>query len=94
MKKIKKSEENIVLVLPEQGYGPICNRLLKEFISHHKLPKLTLPEGKCSVTQGVSIIVDIMLHSMGQEKRLQLIKDVEEYKKSLYVQMDIKDLLK
>lgn len=93
MRKSNKTEE-IKLLLPERGYGPICNRLLKEFISHHKLPRCSIPEGKCSVHEGISRIVDIMLHSMGKEKRLKLIKETEEYKKSLYVQMDIQDLLK
>jgi hypothetical protein len=89
MKKSKKMNSNKKLSLPEKGYGPASNKILKAFIAYHNLPKCPLPEGKCSVHEGLSMILDIMLHSMGKENREEHISQVEEYKESLPTQLDL-----
>lgn len=68
------------LVLPKIGYGPICLRILEEFIEYHKLPEiLPLPEAKEATHMAMIKIFDIILYSMGEEKRQELIKEALDY---------------
>lgn len=72
------------LVFPRHQYGPLCKKILSEFIDHHKLDKnLDLPCIGEKPDISLSKIFDIMLHSMGLEKRYELLKDAEEYLLSL-----------
>lgn len=70
--------------LPRLGYQPFFVKAMQDFISHHNLPKhLTIPAGNMHISDVFSYILDIMAHSMGDEKRKNLIKELEEYNPSL-----------
>jgi hypothetical protein len=57
---------------------------MHDFISHHKLPSnLELPHGAMRMNKVFSCILDVMAHSMGEETRKNLIKELEEYKQGL-----------
>lgn len=72
------------LRLPELNYGPICMKILKEFINHHKLPNdLPIPEKGLFLEESLARIFNVMLYSMGEQKREELLKDSEEYLRSL-----------
>lgn len=72
------------LRLPSKDYGPICMKILKSFIKHHKLLEdLPVPEKGHSAEQALAKIFDIMLYSMGDEKRETLLKESEEYFNSI-----------
>ena len=78
-----KLELSDSMILPETSYGPFCNRIMQEFIEYHHLPDLPLP-GPCLPPHIIlSRIYDAMLLSMGQEKRNELLIELEEYKKGL-----------
>ncbi len=73
--------------LPEYGYGAFCNKILLDFILHHKLGALDMPLPDKSSNTGallLSRIFDIMLHSMGEENRERIIKELESYKLSMH----------
>jgi hypothetical protein len=79
---IEKEKEvyEMELVLPRIGYGPICMKLLKEFINHHQLPEdLIVPNKSDSSQVCLAKIFDVMLRSMGEEKRKACIKDSITY---------------
>lgn len=68
------------LNLPSGDYGPFCMKILKEFIDYHELPKnLPVPEKGLSTHVALSRIFDIMLHSMGSEKREEILSNLGEY---------------
>jgi hypothetical protein len=72
------------LNLPTSMYGPICMKILKDFIEHHKIPAdLALPQQGCSTIFSLNCIFNAMIETMGEEKRNALIKEVEEYSMSL-----------
>jgi len=79
----EKDEVKRKLTLPKK-YGPMCLKILHEFITHHKLSKnLPLPESSSSTEEALSRIFDVMLHSMGEEKRNEVLDDVSNYSMSL-----------
>jgi hypothetical protein len=81
---IEKLESEKTLKLPFKEFGPFCLKILQEFIEHHKLPKdLQLPEKAEKLHIGMSKIFDVMLHSMGPEKRNEILIDLDKYKMSL-----------
>ena len=81
---IEKIESEKKLKLPKKEFGPFCLRILKEFIVHHKLANdLELPDKAQFVHIGMSKIFDIMLHSMGEEKRNEILMDLDKYKMSI-----------
>jgi antitoxin component of RelBE/YafQ-DinJ toxin-antitoxin module len=68
------------LILPRLNYGPICLKILTEFAKHNNLPiTLLMPEAKQATHQALARIFDILLLSMGEEKRNELLNDAEEY---------------
>lgn len=68
------------LKLPKIGYGPMCNKILKEFAEHFKIEEhLIFPEGKDNAAQCLSKIFDLILHSLGEEKRKELLADSLKY---------------
>lgn len=78
-----KDEVKRKLTLPKK-YGPMCLKILREFIAYHNLSKdLPLPESGLSTEEALSRIFDVMLYSMGEEKRNEFLQDVNEYSKSL-----------
>jgi len=53
---------------------------LTDFIEHHNLPKdLPMPCAGLSTTEALSRIFDIVLHSMGDEKRNEALEKLKEY---------------
>ncbi len=68
------------LKLPRISYGPICLKILKEFMTYHELPKdLPLPEINESTQVALAKIFNVMIHSMGEEKRKEITRDAEAY---------------
>lgn len=67
------------LKLPSHDYGPFCMRILHEFMEHHKIPEMPLPHSGISTHEALSRIFDIMLCSMGEEKRSEILKNLNEY---------------
>lgn len=75
---------NSGLKLPSSCYGPFCMRILKEFIAHNKLPEsLPVPNTGDKTHDALSKIFDIILHSMGKEKRDQILSSLDEYNMSV-----------
>ena len=76
--------ESHPLKLPSKCYGSFCLKILKEFIDHHNLDKnLPLPDSNDQTHVALSKIFDVMLHSMGKEKREEFILNSNEYNMSL-----------
>jgi len=75
---IKKSSKR-QLNLPRHEYGPYCNKILSEAINHFKLNNLPLPSAGDMTHVALSKIFDIILHTMGEEKREEILKDLDEY---------------
>lgn len=74
------TQEEMRLKLPRVAYGTICLKILGEFIEHHKLEgTITLPKDKMAPHEVLEMILDIMLHSMGPDKREKSIKDATAY---------------
>jgi len=74
----------IVLKLPSKDYGPFCNKILTDFIEHHNLPKdLAMPSVGLSTGEALSRIFDIILHSMGEQKRNEALEKLKEYNMSI-----------
>ena len=72
------------LNLPSMNYGPFCLKILHEFIIHHGLSKdLPLPNAGSSMNVSLSRIFDVMLHSMGREKRDAILADLDQYNLSV-----------
>lgn len=68
-----------VLKLPQKGYGPICLKILNDFIEHNKLdPKLERPVTGLQTHEALSRIFDIILHSMGDEIRQNVLLELSE----------------
>lgn len=57
---------------------------MHDFINHHNLDKsLPLPEGNLKIHLALSRILDVMVHSMGEEIRNAVLKELDEYKMSV-----------
>src|SRR5665213_1835713 len=81
MNAVQKSR---LLHLPKKAYGPFCLKILCDFIEHHNLAKdLLMPEPNLVIEESLSRIFDVMLHSMGEEKRLDSLKELDKYIASL-----------
>lgn len=75
------------LELPTVSYGPFCLKILSEFISYHKLnPNLPLPQVSMDIRKCLSLIFDVMLHSMGETKRKEILLELDDYKNSIYIE--------
>jgi hypothetical protein len=72
------------LRLPKHRWQPFFVKVLSDFIDFHNLPKdLPMPEGALRLEVCMSRVLDIMLHSMGNEKREKILKELELYKEGL-----------
>ena len=77
---MKNENNKPVLKLPRISYGPICLKILNDFIEYHKLaPYVQFPQPKEKTHEFLAKIFDLMLHSMGEEKREQAIKEADTY---------------
>lgn len=69
-----------ILNLPSENYGPFCAMILNHFIEYHKLSKdLALPSPGIPTHVALSRIFDIILHSMGDDKRKEILNYLDEY---------------
>ncbi len=72
------------VTLPKSCYGSLCLKILSDFIEYHELDKsLELPNSKDLPHVMLSKILDIMLQTMDEEKRQEILKDTQEYNMSL-----------
>lgn len=68
------------LRLPKSLYGPFCCRILNEFKNHFGLDQnLALPAPEDPTHVALSKIFDIMIQSMGKEKREIILRELDEY---------------
>lgn len=59
-------------------------KVITDFIKVHKLPEnIDPPKGNMLPHKLFSYITDLMAHSMGTEKREEILKELKEYKESL-----------
>lgn len=73
-------QKNRLLKLPSHGYGAFCLKILSDFVDHHNLPKgMLMPVPGLTNHEALSRIFDLILHSMGEEKRLQVLSELDEY---------------
>jgi hypothetical protein len=67
-------------MLPEKRYQPFFLKVLHDFIAHHNLSQdLEKPQGNMKIHKALSCVLDIMSHSMGEEKRDNLLKELDQY---------------
>lgn len=72
------------LILPKLHYGPFFLKILKEFIEFHKLPSnLYLPDNFTPSDVVLSRILDIMVHTFGNERREEILKELDEFNMTL-----------
>ena len=73
-------QKNRLLNLPGHSYGTFCLKILSDFVEHHNLPKgMLMPVPGLTTNDALSRIFDIILHSMGEEKRLKALNELDEY---------------
>lgn len=78
------SKEKKTLILPKKRYEAFFLKVMHDFIEYHKIPQdLPLPTTGLIMNISMSYILDIMVHSMGDQKREEVLKELEEYKSSL-----------
>lgn len=78
------SKEKKTLDLPKKLYEPFFLKVMHDFIEYHKITKdLPFPTTGLIMHKSMSYILDIMVHSMGDQKREEILKELEEYKSSL-----------
>jgi hypothetical protein len=69
------------LKLPIHNYGPIALKILSDFKEFHKLPNdLKVPDIADTIESAISKILNIMISSMGESKKNEIIEEVEKYK--------------
>lgn len=84
VEKLNSIHSGSTLNLPSKNYGPFCLKILHDFIEHHSLPQdLSLPVAGVPTHIILSRIFDIMLHSMGPDKREQALKELKDYNLSI-----------
>lgn len=71
-------------MLPKHRYEPFFMKVLNDFCSHHNISSGSLaPSGNMLPHKLFSYILDIMTLSMGEEKRKDLLRELEDYKEGL-----------
>ena len=73
----------VELMLPKQRYEIFFLKAMNDFINHHKIPKIESPQGSVLPYKLFSYILEIMAHSMGEDRRRKLLSDLDEYKNEL-----------
>lgn len=86
--KVQKAIENISksspeLELPKHRYEPFFLKIMSDFCQFHNLPKIKAPQGSVLPHKLFSYILDLMVSSMGEEKREEVMKELKEYKMGL-----------
>lgn len=67
------------LTLPKVSYGSLCNKMLKDFMEHHGITQVELPQPSDKTHEVLSKIFLAMLHSMGEEKLDKGLKEAQDY---------------
>jgi len=87
VKELKVFQENKdQLILPEKRYQPFFVKVMIDFIEHHGIvmdKSNCLPDGSMKIHLALSRILDVMVHSMGENKRSEIMKELDEYKKEI-----------
>jgi hypothetical protein len=77
-------EPRIALKLPSSNYGAFCCKILIDFMKHHNIQThLPVPNHTDKNIDALSKIIDIMVETMGEEKRKEILADLNKYKISL-----------
>ncbi len=72
------------LTLPKSCYGSLCLKIFKDFIEYHDLDRsLDLPKSEDLPHIMLSKMLNIMLETMDESKREEILKDAQEYSMSL-----------
>ena len=72
------------IMLPNEKYQPFFLKVLSDFMKFHNVPlHLPVPQGSMKLHVALSCILDIMVHSMGEENRNLILTELEEYRKGL-----------
>ncbi len=67
-------------LLPKVEYGPISMKILKEFVSYHKLEgEILYPEKDLDLSICLSRILHIMVKSMGKDWEKNIQDNLDEY---------------
>jgi hypothetical protein len=78
------SSINAEIALPKHRFEPFFLKVMNDFRSFHKIPDVIKPpQGNGLPHKLFSYILELMSYSMGQEKRDEIFKELEEYKKGL-----------
>lgn len=62
-------------MLPRIGYGPICNKILHEFVEYHKIGNVSYPCSTDTMNDAVMKIFNIILLSFDENTRERIIKE-------------------
>jgi hypothetical protein len=80
VEKLNNLKKKRLFNLPSTNYGPICLKILHDFIEHHKIiADLPMPTSGLKTHEALSRIFDIIIHSMGNEKQEEYLKNLDEY---------------
>lgn len=70
--------------LPREHYQSFILKFMKDFVDHHNLhPHVVRIEGNMHLSQALSQIIDVMARSMGEERRKEILKELDEYNMSI-----------
>lgn len=84
MSNLEEIKTTKSLLLPRVNYGPLCAKLLVEFIDHHQLAANTaIPKFDDKPHIALSKIFNAMLLTMPKTKRELFIQEAEEYCNSI-----------
>jgi hypothetical protein len=68
-----------LLNLPKLCYGTLCNKILIDFMDYHKIDKMPVPtEGDFTIV-ALEKIFRIILASIDETRRNEILKDAERY---------------
>ncbi len=71
-------------MLPKQRFEPFFIKVMNDFSKHHNLPdNIPPPQGSMLPHKLLSYILDLMTHSMGENKRNEILLELKDYKEGL-----------
>lgn len=71
------------LILPKAHFTPFILKFTEDFIDHHGLSPCVVNWEVNGIHLVFSKFIDLMARSMGDEKRKEILKELDEYKMSL-----------
>lgn len=66
------------LKLPRLSYGPLCNKILYDFMLYHEIIG-DVPNVSDSMDEALSKIFNIMIKSLDKDTQLSIIEDAQKY---------------